>query len=367
MPLKFRLLYTSPDSCARIGLLETRRGRIHTPCFMPVGTHATVKALSPHELKEAGAEILLSNTYHLWLRPGEDVIQEAGGLHRFMSWDGPILTDSGGFQVFSLPKFRKITDKEIIFRSHIDGSVRVLTPEKAIALQEALGADIIMQLDHCPPIPAPYKELEQAVERTIAWWRRCLRAKTRSDQALFPIVQGGDQLSLRQYCAEQLLADDPPGIAIGGLSVGEPPEVRVQVLKELIPHLPEDKPRYLMGVGHPRDLILAIEQGVDMFDCVMPTRNARNSGLFTFRGKVRIRNAKYKRDFTPLDPDCSCYTCRYFTKAYLHHLFKCKEILGARLATIHNTYFLQQLMQKARKAIQEGTLVQLRQKILSLG
>lgn len=351
---------------ARLGVLTLTRGVIHTPCFMPVGTQATVKALSPVELVEAGAEIILANTYHLWLRPGEDIVEQAGGLHKFMAWKGPILTDSGGFQVFSLPKFRKITDEGVLFQSHIDGSRRKLTPTKAIEIQEALGSDIIMPLDHCPPIPASRKEIKEAVERTILWFKECLKSKKRSDQFLFAIVQGGDDSDLRKRCALELVDLDLPGYAIGGLSVGEPPEVRSRVLEVLEPHLPADRPRYLMGVGHPRDVVLAVERGVDLFDCVMPTRNARNSGIFTWKGKVRIRNSKYRTDFTPLDPDCLCYACQNFTKSYVWHLFKCKEILGARLATIHNTHFMQDLMKRIRQSIQEETLDTLREEILGL-
>lgn len=364
--MKFEVLHQNPQIRARTGRIRMSRGAIHTPVFMPVGTQATVKALSPRELVEAGAEIILGNTYHLWLRPGEDVIRDAGGLHTFMGWDRPILTDSGGFQIFSLPKFRKISDKEVVFRSHIDGSKRILTPEKAIAIQEALGSDIIMPLDQCPPIPADREVLEVAVERTLSWFKRCMEAKTRDDQVLFGIIQGGDDMELRRHCTNEFVNMNLPGYAIGGLSVGEEVSTRCEVLDEIIPLLPVDKPRYMMGIGHPRDLILAVERGVDMFDCVMPTRNARNSGIFTRKGKVRIRNAQYKTDFTPLDPDCGCYACRHFTKAYIYHLFKCKEILGARLATIHNTWFFQDLMRDMREAIVANTFDELKEEVLNL-
>ncbi|RME81509.1 MAG: tRNA guanosine(34) transglycosylase Tgt [Planctomycetota bacterium] len=354
------------DGRARRGVLRLKRGVVQTPSFMPVGTHGTVKALTPRDLLEAGAEIILANTYHLWLRPGEEVIQELGGIHKFMGWDRPILTDSGGFQVFSLPKFRKITEKGVLFQSHIDGSKRFLSPKKAIEIQEALGADIIMPLDHCPSIPAPKKEIEESLERTTRWFKQCLEAKTRHDQLLFAIIQGGDDPELRKRSAFQLVELDLPGYAIGGLSVGEPRDVRVQILESLEPYLPFEKPRYLMGVGHPKDVILAVEQGIDLFDCVMPTRNARNSGIFTWKGKVRIRNLKYQNDPDPLDPDCPCYACRNFSKAYIRHLFKCNEILGAHLATLHNTFFMQDLMRAIREAIETKSFYELKAQILEL-
>lgn len=324
---------------------------------MPVGTLATVKAMSPEELKELGAGIILSNTYHLWLRPGEDIIKEAGGLHQFMNWDRAILTDSGGFQVFSLSKFRRIEEEGVHFRNHLSGEKLFLSPEKATEIQNILGSDIIMAFDECPPYPAEYDYLKLSVERTSRWAERCLKAHKRpGDQALFGIVQGGEHKDLRKISAMDLVSLDLPGYAIGGLSVGEPKEVMNRVLEFTTPLLPADKPRYLMGVGSPDSLIDGAIRGIDMFDCVLPTRIARNGTLMTSSGRLVIRNAKYAHDFRPVDENCDCYTCRNYTRAYLRHLIHCNEIFGIRLTTYHNLYFLLKLMEQVRQAIREDRL-----------
>ena len=347
---QFTLSHTDPHSQARLGRIITPHGEIATPAFAPVGTQATVKALDPRDLRELGAELILSNTYHLYLRPGADLIAELGGLHRFMGWDGPILTDSGGFQVFSLAERRKVRDEGVEFRSHIDGSRHLFTPEMVIRVQEQLGADIIMVLDECaPPTDRAYNE--QALARTHAWAARCRAAQTRDDQALFGIVQGGVFADLRRQSAEFLVGLDFPGYAIGGLSVGESKEQMYAMLDATTPLLPADKPRYLMGVGAPEDLLEGVARGVDLFDCVLPTRLARNAALLTRRGRLNIRNARFERDPAPIEEGCGCYTCRHFSRAYLRHLFKAGEILAARLATIHNVHFLLQLMRDIRAAI----------------
>src|SRR5437868_5003732 len=316
---RFNLLTT--DGAARRGRLTLPHGVVETPIFMPVGTQATVKGLTPWQLEEAGAQILLGNTYHLALRPGDDLIAELGGLHRFMHWSRPILTDSGGFQVYSLAQSRKITDHGAVFRSHIDGTLLELTPERAVAIQENLGADIAMCLDECPPADTPPDYLREAVRRTLHWAERCRAAHRRSDQALFAIVQGATNLDLRADCARQLVALDFPGYALGGFSVGETAEQMVTTLAPTAALLPENKPRYLMGVGRPEDLLAGVACGIDLFDCVLPTRNGRNAMAFTMNGPVRIRNAVHRRDSQPLESDCPCYTCRRFSRAYLHHLF----------------------------------------------
>jgi len=318
-----------------------------------VGTQATVKGLTPQMLEDAGARIVLGNTYHLTLRPGDELIAELGGLHKFMSWNGPILTDSGGFQVYSLAQSRKIDDRAAVFRSHIDGSLLELTPERAVAIQENLGADIAMCLDECPPADTPRDYMTEAVRRTILWAKRCRDAHRRTDQALFAIVQGGTDLELRAECAAALAALDFPGYALGGFSVGETPD---QMLKALVPTaalLPADRPRYLMGVGRPQDILAAIAAGVDMFDCVLPTRNGRNAFAFTAFGPVKIRNAVHKRDSGPLESGCLCYTCRHFSRAYLHHLFLADEMLGPTLLSLHNVAFYCRLMAEARLAISQ--------------
>jgi queuine tRNA-ribosyltransferase len=327
-----------------------------TPAFAPVGTQATVKALDPRDLQELGVELVLSNTYHLYLRPGIDVVAEMGGLHRFMGWDGPILTDSGGFQVFSLAERRQVSNEGVVFRSHIDGSRHLFTPELVVRIQEQLGADIIMCLDECAePYDRAYNE--QALSRTHGWAERCRAAQARKDQALFGIVQGGVFPDLRQQSAEFLAGLALPGYAIGGLSVGETKEEMYHILDITVPALPPDKPRYLMGVGAPEDLLEGIARGVDMFDCVLPTRLARNAALFTRKGRLNIRNAAFARDEAPIEMGCECFTCRHHSRAYLRHLFKAGELLGYRLATIHNVHFLLDLMRGAREAIPGGRFV----------
>ncbi len=348
---------TCKQTGARLGIVHTPHGSFETPAFMPVGTMATVKTLSPEELKEMGAGIILSNTYHLWLRPGHEIIKEAGGLHKFMNWDRPILTDSGGFQVFSLSDFRKIEEEGVHFRHHLNGSKLFLSPEKAMEIQNALGSDIMMAFDECPPYPATYEYMKASVERTSRWAERCLNAHQRpEDQGLFGIVQGGEFEELRKQSAKDLVALDFPGYAIGGLSVGEPKDVMNRVLEFTTPLLPEDKPRYLMGVGSPDSLIDGAIRGVDMFDCVLPTRIARNGTLMTSNGRVVIKNAKYERDFGPLDENCDCYACKNYSRAYIRHLIRANETFGLRLASYHNLYFLLRLMENVREAIRQDRL-----------
>ncbi len=356
--VRYELIKTCKQTGARLGRLHTPHGVIETPIFMPVGTQATVKAMTPEELKDIGSQIILSNTYHLYMRPGHDLIERAGGLHKFMNWDKPILTDSGGFQVFSLGPLRKIKEEGVEFRSHLDGSKHFLSPEKATEIQNALGSDIIMAFDECAPYPADRQYVKNSLERTTRWLERCKAAhKYPERQALFGIVQGGMYKDLREQSAREITAIDLPGYAIGGLSVGEPKEMMYEVLDYTVPLLPEDKPRYLMGVGSPDDLLEGVLRGIDMFDCVLPTRIARNGTAMTSQGKVVVRNASYAEDFTSLDPECDCYTCRNYTKAYLRHLIKCNEILGARLLTIHNLHFLLKLMENVRGAIKEDRLL----------
>lgn len=356
--VRYELIKTCKQTGARLGRLHTPHGVIETPIFMPVGTQATVKAMTPEELKDIGSQIILSNTYHLYMRPGHDLIERAGGLHKFMNWDKPILTDSGGFQVFSLGPLRKIKEEGVEFRSHLDGSKHFLSPEKATEIQNALGSDIIMAFDECAPYPADRQYVKNSLERTTRWLERCKAAhKYPERQALFGIVQGGMYKDLREQSAREITAIDLPGYAIGGLSVGEPKEMMYEVLDYTVPLLPEDKPRYLMGVGSPDDLLEGVLRGIDMFDCVLPTRIARNGTAMTGQGKVVVRNASYAEDFTSLDPECDCYTCRNYTKAYLRHLIKCNEILGARLLTIHNLHFLLKLMENVREAIREDRLL----------
>jgi queuine tRNA-ribosyltransferase len=354
MAISFHLLHT--DGAARRGRLHTPHGVVETPIFMPVGTQATVKGLTPQQLVEAGASMVLANTYHLTLRPGDDLIAEIGGLHRFMCWQGPILTDSGGFQIYSLAPMRKITDHAAVFRSHIDGALLELTPERAVAIQENLGADVAMCLDECPPADTPIEELRVAVQRTIHWAERCRTAHRRPDQALFAIVQGGTHLALRAECATALADMDFPGYALGGFSVGETMEQMVATLEPTVALLPANKPRYLMGVGRPQDILAAVACGVDMFDCVMPTRSGRNALAFTDQGALRMRNACHKRDPLPLESDCSCYTCRHFSRAYLHHLFLTDEMLGPTLLSLHNVAFYCRLMARIRQAVEDNRL-----------
>jgi len=359
MTLRYTTLAT--DGAARCGRIELPRGGIDTPAFMPVGTYGTVKAMTPEELERLGAQIILGNTFHLMLRPGADVIEELGGLHRFIHWSRPILTDSGGFQVFSLAKMRKIDEQGVRFRSPVDGSEVRLTPEDSMRVQQQLGSDIVMMFDDCTAWPATPEQARESMERSMRWARRCreffLRESERPPQGnLFGIVQGGMYADLRLASLEALLELDLPGLAVGGLAVGEPEPERLRVLEELMPHMPQDRPRYLMGVGRPEDIIAAVTRGIDMFDCVMPTRHARNGHLFTSTGVINIRNAVHQRDPGPVDPACACYTCRHYSRAYLRHLDRCNEILGSRLATIHNLHFYLDLMRQLREAISAGRL-----------
>jgi len=345
---------------ARRGRLETGHGVIETPVFMAVGTKATVKAMTPHELKGLGTQIVLGNTYHLHLRPGENLIAEMGGLHKFMSWDGPILTDSGGFQVFSLSGIRKLTEEGVEFRSHLDGSKHFLSPETSMGIQMKLGSDIIMAFDECLPYPATPNQIQANDELTYRWLLRSKRAMTREESLLFGIAQGGLEVASRIKSIERICSVDLPGYALGGLSVGEPIHLMHDLLYKVAYIMPQKKPRYLMGVGTPLDLILAVDAGIDMFDCVMPTRVARNGTLFTWQGKVSIKREQYKSDPTPLDPECKCYTCKHYSKSYLRHLFLAGEILGARLNTIHNLHFYMDLMKKTREAIELETWLKFR-------
>ena len=353
------------DSGARAGVLTTPHGAVRTPAFLPVGTQAAVKALGPDDLLGIGAEIILSNTYHLSLRPGIQTVQRMGGLHRFMAWDGPILTDSGGFQVFSLGHLRRLTDEGALFRSHIDGSEHLLTPEMAVEYQEALGSDIAMVLDHCPAYGESHEQVAQAMERTHRWAERCLRAQRRDDQALFGIVQGGWSEELRRGSAAFLASLDLPGYAIGGVSVGEPKAVAYRAVEHSVAHLPADRPRYLMGVGSPEDLVRCIGLGIDMFDCALPTRVARNGSLFTSEGRVNINKAGFAAQAGPVEPGCDCYTCRTFSAAYLRHLLRSDELLYHRLATVHNLRFVLRLMQEAREAVANGGFAAFAQRFLS--
>ncbi len=364
MAFRFDLQHEDDKTAARLGMMHTPHGVVPTPVFAPVGTQATVKTLAPRDLEDVGATMVLANTYHLYLRPGAELIAELGGLHRFMAWDKPILTDSGGFQVFSLSNLRRITDDGVAFRSHVDGSEHLFTPEKVIQIQEQLGADIIMCFDECAP-PLDYEYNERALERTHRWAERCRQAHTREDQALFGIVQGGVFPDLRRRSAEFIGSLDFPGIAIGGLSVGESKADMYRTLEELEPVLPRRKPRYLMGVGAPEDLLEGVARGMDMFDCVLPTRIARNGGVFSREGRLNLRNAQYARDTRPIEENCNCYTCRHFSRAYLRHLVLAKEILAFHLNSIHNLHFLLQLMSDMRKAIAEGRFTSFKEEFLS--
>jgi queuine tRNA-ribosyltransferase len=355
--LKFELIAKDPGSAARLGSLTTTHGRIDTPIFMPVGTQATVKAMTPEELVEVGSQIILANTYHLYLRPGHDLIGRLGGLHRFMHWDRPILTDSGGFQVFSLGELRKISEEGVKFRSHIDGSSHFISPEVSIAIQEALGSDIAMVFDECPPYPAPYDYVKKSLELTTRWARRSKDAHKREDQALFGIVQGGMHPELRRESALQLREIGFDGYALGGLSVGEEKPLMYEMMQACSDILPEESPRYIMGIGAPEDLVEGIYNGFDMFDCVMPTRNARNGALFTGFGRINIKAAIYAEDQGPVDEECGCYVCRNYSRAYLRHLYRSQEILASRLNTWHNLHFYLNLMGQARQAIAEGKFV----------
>lgn len=355
--IKYELIKTCKQTGARLGKIHTPHGSYDTPMFMPVGTLATVKTMSPEELKEIGSGVILSNTYHLWLRPGHDIVREAGGLHQFMNWDQAILTDSGGFQVFSLSDFRKIEEEGVHFRNHLNGDKLFLSPEKSMEIQNALGSDIMMAFDECPPFPATHEYMKKSVERTSRWAERCLKSHNRpEDQGLFGIVQGGEYEDLRRLSAADLTSLDFPGYAVGGLSVGEPKDVMNRVLEFTTPLLPTNKPRYLMGVGSPDSLIDGAIRGIDMFDCVLPTRIARNGTVMTSEGRLVVKNAKYARDFSPLDKNCDCYACRNYTRAYIRHLIKCDETFGIRLTSYHNLYFLLQLMKEVRQAIKEDRL-----------
>lgn len=359
-PFSYELIKTCRQSGARLGILHTPHGDIETPIYMPVGTAATVKAMSPREMEEIGAQILLSNTYHLHLRPGEALIREAGGLHKFMNWPKPILTDSGGFQVFSLAGIRTIKEEGVTFQSHLDGSRRFISPEVSMDIQQALGADIAMAFDVCSPYPCDHETARINMDRTHRWARRCRQRHTREDQALFGIVQGAFYKDLRRESAKALGDMDFIGYGIGGLSVGEPKPVMYEMLEEIQPLMPVDKPRYLMGVGTPDCLIEGVLRGVDMFDCVLATRIARNGTILTSKGRVVIKNAQFARDFGPMDDECDCYACRNFSRAYVRHLFKAQEILGARLASLHNLRFLIHFMEQIRQAIREDRLLDFR-------
>ncbi|MCW2278064.1 tRNA guanosine(34) transglycosylase Tgt [Heliophilum fasciatum] len=365
MSVRYELIAQCPETGARAGLLHTPRGTFKTPIFMPVGTQATVKTMTPEELQDLGAEIILSNTYHLYMRPGEALVKEAGGLHRFMNWPRGILTDSGGFQVFSLGPLRKITEEGVSFKSHIDGSQHFFSPEKVMQIQMDLGADIIMAFDECPPHPSTWEYARNSLDVTLRWARRCQQAHHREGQALFGITQGGMYADLRRESAQRFVEMDFPGYGIGGLSVGEPKPLMYEMLDVTVPELPANKPRYLMGVGSPDCLLEGVARGVDMFDCVLPTRVARNGLAMTSTGKVVIRNAQYARDFEPLDPNCSCSTCRNYSRAYLRHLYKAEEILAYRLLTMHNLHMLLQLMRDMRQAIIDGSFVAFKKSFLA--
>lgn len=355
--IRYELIKTCAQTGARLGRVHTPHGVIDTPTFMPVGTLASVKGVSPEELKDLNAQIILSNTYHLFLRPGHELVREAGGLHKFMNWDRAILTDSGGFQVFSLSEMRKIREEGVEFRSHLNGDKLFLSPEIATNVQNALGSDIMMAFDECPPFPAEYDYVKQSTERTTRWAERCLKAHERPhDQGLFAIVQGGMFKELRQMSARDLTSLDFPGYAIGGLSVGEPKHLMYEMLEETVPLLPSGKPRYLMGVGSPDALVEGSMRGIDMFDCVLPTRIARNGTAMTSQGRLVVKNAKYTSDFGPLDPECSCYACRNYSRAYIRHLIRADEMFGLRLTSIHNLHFLVHLMEQVREAIREDRL-----------
>jgi queuine tRNA-ribosyltransferase len=361
----FQIVKEDSQTKARAGILHTLHGFVHTPIFMPVGTYATVKTCSPAELESLGAMIILGNAYHLYLRPGHNIVKKAGGLHKFMSWKHSILTDSGGFQVFSLGANREITEEGAIFRSEIDGSKHFFSPERSIEIQNAIGADIIMNFDECTPYPCDYDYAKNSMEMTTRWAKRC-KATHKGEQLLFGIIQGSIYPDLRSQSAEDLVEMNFDGYALGGLSVGEDKEIMYNIVGHTTPLLPKDKPRYLMGVGTPENLVESVSLGIDMFDCVMPTRNARNGSLFTNDGMIKIKNAQYKRDFTPLDPKCSCYTCTNFSRAYLRHLFMANEILAHRLHTIHNLHFYLSLMRGMRKSILDNTLSRLKNDIPAL-
>lgn len=367
MKIKYTLLHKDENSSARYGTLQTNYGTFETPMFMPVGTKATVKSLSPEELKTAHSGIILSNTYHLWLRPGEDIIDKAGGLHKFMNYDGPILTDSGGFQVFSLVKNKEkdITEEGVTFKSHIDGSKLFLTPEKSIQIQNKLDSDIAMSFDECPPYPSTYEYMKKSVERTLRWAARGKKVHSNENQSLFGIVQGGEFEDLREYSCKETVKMNFDGYSIGGTSVGEDKDTMYKMIDYGIKYLPEDKVRYLMGVGDPIDIIEGTIRGIDIFDCVLPTRIARHGQAFTREGKINFNNAKYKEDFTPVEEGCDCYTCKNYTKAYIRHLITTDEMLGGRLLSIHNIRFLIKLTEELREAIKENRILEYREEFIS--
>lgn len=361
----FQLIQKDSESQARVGRVQTAHGAFETPVFMPVGTQATVKTLAPRDLEELGAEIILSNAYHLYIRPGIDIIQEAGGLHKFMSWPKPILTDSGGYQVFSLARLREVTDEGVRFHSHFDGREIFLTPEAVMNAQGILGSDIAMVFDECPSHDATHAQVQEAVRRTIHWAKRAKQVHQNEKQLVFGIIQGGGFLDLRKDSLDQTIEIGFDGYALGGVSVGEPKHEMEKVVCEIAPLMPEEAPRYLMGVGTPRDLFWAIEAGIDLFDCVNPTRYARNGGAFTRIGKIIVRNAEYAKDERPLDEACTCYTCKNFSRSYLRHLFNCEEILGHRLVTYHNVHFFVSLVREIREAIQAQRFSELKKEFLS--
>lgn len=359
MVIKYQLVKKDPRSMARLGVVTTPHSTFETPMFMPVGTQATVKTMSPEELTDCGAKIILGNTYHLWNQPGHKIVEEAGGLHKFMNWNGSILTDSGGFQVFSLAKIRDIKEEGVTFKHHKSGAKLFLSPELAMEIQNSLGSDIMMSFDECPPYPATREYMEKSVERTIRWAKRGLDAhKNKDTQGLFGIVQGGEYKDIRKHCAEELTKLPFDGYSIGGLSVGEPKSIQNEILEYTTPYLPEDKPRYLMGVGSPGAILDGVERGVDMFDCVLSTRIARHGTAMTTYGRMLLKNKEFERDFTPLDPECDCYTCKNYTRAYLRHLIKADEVFGQRLISIHNTRFLLRLMENIRQAIREDRFLE---------
>lgn len=359
--LKFKVLKKSRTNKARLGEIKTAHGRFVTPVFMPVGTQGSVKAVSSEDMEEVGVKIILANTYHLYLRPGHRIIEKLGGLHRFMNWGGPILTDSGGFQVYSLSKLRTISEEGVTFQSHLDGSQHFIGPKEAMVIQQALGGDIIMTFDECAPYPSDYEYVLNSVKLTSLWAKRCIEHKENNNQALFGIVQGGVYRDLRELSAKDLTEMNFDGYALGGLSVGEDRNTRRRVIMETMEFLPDDKPVYLMGIGKPEDIIEAVALGVDMFDCVLPTRNARNGTLFTSTGHLVIKNACYLDDDRPVDEHCECYTCSHYSRAYLRHLFMAKELLAYRLNTIHNLHYYNQLMEDIRRAVREGRLADYRQ------
>ena len=360
MKVKYELLKKEKNTMARLGKIHTNYGTYDTPMFMPVGTQATVKTLAPEELKEVNAGIILSNTYHLWLRPGEDIVDEAGGLHKFMNWNGPILTDSGGYQVFSLAKPKDITEEGVKFKNHLNGDNLLLTPEKSIEIQNKLDSDIAMSFDECIGWPAEYDYVKNSVERTLRWAKRGKDVFNNERQSLFGIVQGGEYPDLRKYCAEELTKMDFDGYSIGGTSVGEDKPTMYKMVEYSTPHLPEDKVRYLMGVGDPIDIVENVIRGIDIFDCVSPTRLARHGHAYTKYGKINLKNAKYKRDFTPIEEGCDCYACKHYTKSYVKHLINADETFGARLLSIHNIRYLIRLTEEIREAIKEDRLLEYR-------